>query len=108
MSQHYFTTSLDGRPAFVMTGWDRPLGGYYLVIEMAADADEPFYSSLNDEALLPFGGLAPTLEHFKSKLSEFGLRLPDRMIREIEADGAANVGNRHVWYDQEGGIVRCC
>ena len=110
MSQHYYETMLRGQAAIVTMGWDRPLQGFFLIIEVGAadEFEEPFYSNLNDRNLRAFGGLPPTLGYFKTKLVELGLVVPDRVFKEVDEDGCANVGNRHVWYDQTGDILRCC
>ena len=95
MSQHYFETQHEGKPVTVVMGWDRPLQGFFMVIEKASDTeDEYLYSNLDDEALFPFMGLPPTLEHFLATLKTFGLSVPPTMIEEIQADAYNNVGNR--------------
>jgi hypothetical protein len=105
MSQHYFKTSYQGQAITVLMGWDRPLQGHFLVVEKDDVKEDAFvYSNLLDPALNGYRGLPPSLEYFKTKLSELGLTVPERMIREIEADRSANVGNRHVWYDELGNV----
>ena len=108
MSQHYFETSFQGKPATITMGWDRPLQGHFLLVETDdPGAEEEFiYSNLFDPALLEFGGLPPSLDYFKAKLTELGLNVPEPMVREIELDAINNVGNRHVWYDQLGNIAK--
>ena len=110
MSQHYFETTLQDQPAIVMMGWDRPLSGFFLTIEVGADneVEEPFYSNLTDGNLVAFRGFPPSIGYFKTKLAELGLAVPDRMFQEVEEDGCANVGNQQVWYDEAGNILRCC
>lgn len=107
MSQHYFETTLHDQPAVVLMGWDRPLQGYFLVImQEGANEEDMLYSNLCDPALLRFNGLPPTLDYFKAKLSEFGLKVPQRMIDEIGTDELLNEGNRNLWYDEHGAITR--
>lgn len=106
MSQHYFETTLHDQPAVVLMGWDRPLQGYFLIImQEGANEEDMLYSNLCDPALLRFNGLPPTLDYFKAKLSEFGLKVPTRMIQEIEFD-VTNARNQPVWYDKFGNITR--
>jgi hypothetical protein len=110
MSQHYYETTLRGQTAIVMMGWDRPSLGYFLTIELGAtnESEEPFYSNLNDSALRGFEGFPPTLGYFALKLAELGVAVPDEVFLEVQEDGFSNIGNRHVWYDEAGNIVRCC
>ena len=110
MSQHYYETTLRGETAIVMVGYDRPLQGFFLRVELGVQAEDskPLYSNLNDRALRAFLGFPPSLGYFKNKLTELGLAVPDRVFQEVEDDGCSNVGNRHVWYDETGNILRCC
>lgn len=104
MSQHIYPSSYKGLPITILMGWDRPLQGFFMVIELE-EAEGLIYSNLDDPKLIPFGGLPDSLEHFSEKLDELGLSVPQAMIEQIELDAAANVGNRHVLYDQAGNVV---
>lgn len=109
MSQHLFSTHYDGKPVVVLMGWDRPLQGFFLVIEEEVDdddkADEYVYTNMEDPALFPWMGVPPTLDPFLAKLQELGITVPSRMIEEIRSDAARNVGNRYVTYDESGAIT---
>ena len=106
MSQHLFSTQCNGKAVVVLMGWDRPLQGFFLVVEEDDDeADEYVYSNMEDPALIRWMGLPPTIDPFLTKLLELGITIPARMIEEIRADSLANVGNRHVVYDESGEIT---
>lgn len=103
MSQHYYRSSHQGQLITILMGWDRPLQGFFMVIELA-EKEGYFYTNLDDPALLPFNGLPDSLDHFQEKLNELGLSVPTRMIQEIQEDAAMNTGNRYVHYEQDGTI----
>lgn len=102
MSQHYFNTSTpDGQPVTVLLGWDRPLGQYFLVVELEQDVedanDEYLYSNLDD----PQAWRQP-LEYFERKLEQLGIHVPASMFQEAYCDQEFNVGNRQVWHRADG------
>ena len=101
MSQHIFTTAHKGRPIEIMIGWDRPLQGYFMVIEYtdgADDDDNPYlYSNLND-ADLP-SSHPKELSEFLARLKSLALAVPQKMLQEVLEDGRANVGNKQVHYN---------
>lgn len=113
MSQHLFSTQHAGKPVVVLMGWDRPLQGFFLVVEETEprDVDEDdddgsyVYSNLMDPDLIPWMGLPPTLDPFITKLQALGIAIPSRMVEEVKADAEANVGNRYVTYDASGAII---
>lgn len=44
MSQHYFYTQHNGMKTVVLMGWDRPLQGFFLVVQKEDDKeDAPFW-----------------------------------------------------------------
>lgn len=99
MSQHKFVTQhpAHGRVE-VLAGWDRPLQGYFMVVEkmdVDEDAEEEayVYSNLADPNL-PVGGMADSFTYFVEVLARLGIRLPARMIADVMADGRENVGNK--------------
>ena len=104
MSQHYFNTAVAGEPVTVTMGWDRPLQGYFMMIE-SAGREQYLYNNLEDLALIPEGGFADSLDYFIEKMKELGVTVPDRMLNEIRVDGGLNVGNRHVAYGVDGTIL---
>ena len=100
MSQHYFSTSHEGGPVTVLLGWDRPLGHFFMVIEKppVEEGDSQYlYSNLNEK-----NAFNRDLAYYKSKLAEFGLSVPAAMFEQIEKDQSLNVGNRMVWYREDG------
>lgn len=90
MSQHYFTLSYKARPVQLLMGWDRPLQGYFMILQYL-DNQKYFWSNL-DQAVSHPKSLAP----FLKVLADFEMYIPLEMIREIESDGLKNVGNKEV------------
>lgn len=113
MSQHSFETTYKGRPISIVAGWDKPLQGFYLFIELldaTGDDDEEeedyyLYSNLGDAELAAYYGLPPTFDYFVNKLTSFGLKIPDRMYDEIMKDQRQNVVNRRVGYNADGTFI---
>lgn len=119
MSQHLYPATHQGEPVSVLIGYDRPLKGFFLVIERTApspviadlptddeDEEDPYlYSNLSDMGLIQWGGLPPTLDHFMLKLQELGIPALPNVIAELHADQANNTGNRTVRYDAAGIIL---
>lgn len=107
MSQHCFTTQLDGQPVEIIMGWDRPMQGFFMTIERVhaprgTHDDAPVYCSLRDPDLAGTRGITLSLTHFERKLAALGLQVPPQMLQEICEDGGANAGNRYVCYDLAG------
>lgn len=110
MSQHLYQSDYRGQPVTILMGWDRPLQGFFMVIELQ-QTEGYVYCNLDDPELLAFGGFADNLDHFGRKLAELGLSVPPVMIEQIENDAAGNVGNRHVIYGCDGQVrpkPDCC
>ena len=78
MSQHYFTLIHEEVETTVLLGWDRPLGGYFMVIEKANDQETPFWSNLDYTNSHP-----DSLDPFLAVLDVFGIHLPCQMILEV-------------------------
>ncbi len=97
MSQHRFKTSYKAQPVEILMGWDRPLQGFFLVIQDLSDENEPIYSNLDDENLEP-DGLSRDLGYFQNKLKQLGIFVPAQMWDEIKSDQLDNVGNRYETY----------
>lgn len=103
MSQHVLKTQHDGRPVKVLMGWDRPLQGFFMVIERmdprAPDVNMPdddgeesyLYCNLDHEDSHPI-----TLTPFLKVLSDLGIKVPDAMIKDVRCDGVDNMGNKCV------------
>lgn len=103
MSQHTYPSTYKGQPITILMGWDRPLQGFFMVIELEK-VEGCVYCNLDDPLLSSVGGLPDSLGHFTDKLDELGLSVPHNMIQQIELDAAANLGNRHVLYDAVGNV----
>lgn len=100
MSQHFYTTTAtlpDGTTckAQVLMGWDRPLQGFFCVIENLEDQsdDRYLYSNLYES---PDKAHPQDLDHFLAQLTRFKITLPERMLAEVRADRIANAGNKVV------------
>lgn len=115
MSQHFFTTVAviravsdeQNMPVKVTLGYDRPLDGFFMVIENLSSGEFPWleeddgdeddeddgilYSNLFEAESHP-----QTLERFRQVLGEFSIELPPAMIDEVECDFIDRVGNRAV------------
>ncbi len=99
MSQHFFKTTHKGEVITVMMGWDKPLQGFFMVIEDKTSGDDGFiYSNLEDPELAQSGGFAQSIEPFVNKLGELGIEVPIEMLECVEMDGIFNVGNKVVHY----------
>lgn len=102
MSRHYFKTEYQGKAITVLMGYDRPLGGFFMVIEDSGqEEDEYIYSNLNEEITHP-----KSLEQYRAKLEQLGIFVPAEMLMEIEADGAALMGNKDVYHSIVNGTHR--
>jgi len=106
MSQHLFPVTLSGgQRATVLTGYDRPLNGFFMTVELVGsehDDEPPFYSNLDDWALAHSGGMARSMSYFADHLKVLGAAIPESVLREVNKDARERVGNRHVEYDESG------
>ncbi len=96
MSQHYFSNSHYD----VLVGWDRPLQGFFLVIdEEHSDGNMPLtvYTNLCEKVPHP-----KTFDHFESVLKRFGVELPNALMEELLVDQKIQAGNKMVFWDQDG------
>lgn len=98
MSQHYFCTIATIAPLItaevtVFMGWDKPLQGYFLVIDKVSSvSDEPIWSNLYHEPSHP-----KKLDFFLSiLLNDYKIKLPQQMINELIDDHKVNAGNKEV------------
>jgi len=99
MSQYHYMLVHKGKKTEVFMGWDRPLQGFFLVIDQGGD--EPIWSNLYQEESHP-----KTLEPFINELQSRGIELPRLMAIEIEQDRFNNVGNKCVVYWGDNGDKR--
>lgn len=105
MSQHIYSTVCLDRPVSVLVGWDRPLQGFFMVVEFEDSQDDEYaYCNLEDLDLLEFSGLPPTFDFFAEKLQLLGIKLPELIVQELEMDRRSNAGNRRVVYDMNGEV----
>lgn len=96
MSRHYFQTTYAGKPAEVLMGFDRPLDGFFMIIDYLDEPEDDnedhyIYSNMREKNPHP-----PTLTPFLEKLAELDISIPAEMIQEIEIDGAFKTGNKNV------------
>jgi hypothetical protein len=91
MSQHHFFIEHEGQKTHVLMGWDRPLQGYFLVINKENDTDSPYWSNLDVAISHP-----NALNTFFDVLARLNITLPDEMSQAIEKDAEQNKGNRQV------------
>jgi hypothetical protein len=115
MSQHIFITRQDHTPVQVLMGWDRPLQGFFLVIDRLQigplahndydegdhgdcdeGEDEQIYSNLSDPDLHIFNGLPPTLTYFRQMLKQLRIDVPEPMLTQILLDQVNNTGNAYM------------
>ena len=106
MSQHIFHTTciISSIPedVIVLMGWDRPLQGYFLVIDKGNSIfDEPVWSNLDHEPSHP-----KTLEIFLMVLNDLKIYIPRQMIEEILQDSFENVGNKYVYHTIKNGVYK--
>lgn len=107
MSQHYCElATAAGLAVGVTLGFDRPLQGFFMIVRPADDPSEPLYSNLHDPELAMEGGMSTVVTYFLDKLTDLGINVPQPMVTEVMADAANNVGNRVVFWDHTGHIVR--
>lgn len=95
MSQHIFETMLNGEKIEVFAGWDRPLRGFFLVIERL-DLEGRSTGSYLFNNLCMREPHPKTFDYFRNVLDELGIEVPQAMIDEILLDRAENKGNKRV------------
>ena len=101
MSQHiYRATDSQGAELTVQIGWDKPLQGFYAVVEAPEGSDDDYlYSNLNDPLLAANFGMADTLDYLVEALAKLGIAVPAVIIKEVSSDKMHNVVNRVVKYE---------
>ena len=99
MSQYHYMFVHKGKKTEVFMGWDRPLQGFFLVIDQGGE--EPLWSNLDQEVSHP-NSLTP----FLVELNNRGINAPESMISELLEDQRQNVGNKNGVY-WSGGRVEC-
>lgn len=48
VTQRSYYVQHDMETTLILMGWDRPLQGFFLVIEKPSDKDKPFWSNLDN------------------------------------------------------------
>lgn len=119
MSQHLFSTTHNGECITVMMGWDRPMQGYFLIIERdldlgdeAMNLDDPdleneddncqddfdlyVYCNLYDPCLK--GGITKDFGYYYEKLKELNIEVPTELLENVYQDAGENAGNKFVNY----------
>jgi hypothetical protein len=93
MSQHHFTTTLDGRPTLVVAGYDRPLDDLFLtVFDLSADGDdELLFTSLVDKQ---HDWADPAI--LLASLARLRLPVPATFLAAILEDQRLRAGNKIV------------
>ncbi|PCD85645.1 hypothetical protein [Vibrio mediterranei] len=83
MSQHTFEYGQYS----ILCGWDRPLQGYFLVIE-DKDQNASIDSNLDEPTPHP-----KIFDPFETVLRRFGIILPDNILIALYMDKVKNIGN---------------
>jgi hypothetical protein len=94
MTQHIFnSTTKDGRQVEVLAGWDRPLQGFFMVIEDLENDDGYIFNNLDLEQPHP-----KSFDGFEQSLKDFGIPIPQGLVAELNQDRLENLGNkRKIW-----------
>lgn len=103
MTQHTFvSTTKDGREVEVMAGWDRPLQGFFMVIEDTnEDSDEGYiFSNFSVTPCHP-----KTFDVFETVLREQGIAFPNGLLDELNVDKELNLGNKSKDWGRVGGLL---
>ena len=108
MSLHCLhTTTRDGTPVVVQTGWDDALGGFALHVEPKLESaqspqDSPYrFSNLN---LLPGLPLEKGYVSLHSNLARLGIKLPAAMLSAVLKDRRLGRRNMRVLWDSDGTV----
>lgn len=96
MSRHYFQTTYAGKPVEVLMGFDRPLNGFFMVIDYLEPEEDDENDGYIYSNMLEKNSHPDSLTPYLKKLAELGISIPTEMIQEIEMDGAFKTGNKNV------------
>lgn len=102
MSQHFYEYENEAGRKFIMAGWNKPLGYFFLVITDQTNCDEDLDGIIYSNLLDPDAGTSQTenFYYFSEVLKKLDIHLPDGMIKEIELDRQNNVGNKIVDWNE--------
>ncbi len=84
MSQHTF----EHGHYSVLCGFDRPMQGFFLVIEDDRNDEDVAYSNLYEKVSHP-----TSFDPFVAVLHRFGIPIPDGLLVALDEDQKANKGN---------------
>ena len=99
MSRHFFKTEYQGKPITVLMGFDRPMGGYFMVIEEDDQKDDDYiFTNLYEQITHP-----KTIKPYRDKLKQLGIFVPVEMLMAIETDDTALMGNKDVYHSISNG-----
>ena len=97
MSQHLIDIKKDNILYSIQSGWDKPLGQFYLVVIDDTNGDEVLlYSNIDDQKAF---GTGVEFSYFENVLNSFSITLPKKMVEAINQDRGDNAVNRVVEYD---------
>ena len=94
MSQHLATATLDGHPVEIVAGFDRRLGTTFSRSSTSA-------TTCSTPACRSPAGL-DRHRNPAHQVAELGLRLPAKLVDEVEGDGRRRAGNRIVRHLADG------
>jgi hypothetical protein len=93
MSRHEFRFhDSDKRTVTVTLGYDRPLNYVFCTVEREEE-DSPVYSNLDDDNA---GLYQKDVFYFRAVLAELGIKVPEQMFLEVQANQSMHIGNRDV------------
>ena len=94
MSRHEFRLhDGDDKTVTVTLGYDRPLNYTFCTVIREGDEDSPVYSNLGDRNA---GTHQQNVSYFRLILAGLGIKVPEQMFLEVEADQLMRIGNRDV------------
>ncbi len=101
MSQHHFFTLHHDKKTHILLGWDKPLQGFFLVIEKEDDIDNPFWSNLDIKDSHP-----KKLDTFIMILKNMNIKLPDTIEQEVIRDSINNVVNKIIIHSYKNNVYK--
>lgn len=92
MSQHTFHAKTgDGQEVSVLAGWDRPLQGFFLVIERIKRPGDYLFCNLDVPASVP--AHPKTWDYFQAELDRLCIAMPKGLMQALLADKQRDAGN---------------
>jgi hypothetical protein len=100
MSRHSVTTTTkSGDEVSVVIGYDRPLKYVFCTVNHGRDM---LYSNMDD--MMAGIGMSD-VRYYEDILAALGIRIPEVMYEQVEADQDFNIGNRLVTYAHDGTVI---